>query len=161
MNNPMHLHVLGANQQESSVTENGLGILRDRADHEPAVCPWGKEDRKPCWLHQADHYKRSREVILSVLSVGEAHLGAVSSAGLSGKTETWTYWGESPEEPLRWWRACSLNSGAGAFCIQEEQAWGRNLSVCINISWEGKDVGARFLFVVFSDRTKGDGQKLK
>ncbi|TRZ17329.1 hypothetical protein HGM15179_009778 [Zosterops borbonicus] len=29
MNNPTHLHMLGANQQESSVTENGLGILMD------------------------------------------------------------------------------------------------------------------------------------
>lgn len=116
-----------------------------------AVCPWGKEDQKPPWLHQAEHYKRSREVIL----------GAVSSAGLSGKRETWTYWVESTEEPLRWWRACSLNSGTGAFYIQEEQAWGRNLSLCTNIWWEGKDVGARLLFVVCSDRTEGDGQKLK
>lgn len=29
MNNSMLLHMLGANQQESSMTENGLGILMD------------------------------------------------------------------------------------------------------------------------------------
>lgn len=92
------------------------------ADHEPAVCPSSKEDQKPRWLPQAEHYNRSTEVTLSVLSTSGTHLGGVASAGLLGTRETRICWGESTEEPLRWWRACSLNSEAGTFCTQEEQA---------------------------------------
>lgn len=98
-NNHMHLHMLQANQQ-SAPCQCGRKWPGNpdghQADHEPTLCPCCKEDQKPPWLHQAEHYNRSREVTISLSSALVRYIWVVCPVLGSWVKERHEYTGASP-----------------------------------------------------------------
>lgn len=130
-NNTVHQHRLGTDWLESSLSENTMGILGIMVNPKLQRHIAGSYSASRCWgLHLCKKGGQlfSWESGSSVSQGGSSFLltedwwghiwNTVSSLGLTGIRETWTYWNKSYTRPERWlkdWSICHITRSWGMF----------------------------------------------
>lgn len=162
MNNPMHLHMLGANQQESSLTGNGLGILMDTKLTVSLQCALVAKKTKsyPGCIRQNITTGQERWPSLCPQHQWDTS-GWCGQCWALGYKRDVNMMGRVHRRTTKMMKGLQLQQWIWDFLHPRRAGLGGNLSMCINTWWEGKDIGARLLSFVCSDRTAGHGQKLK
>lgn len=140
-----HLHMLGADQLESSLSEKGLDGC---GGHQLNISQWCDLVAKANILMgciKQSTITSSMEVIPHLIQHWRGcSWSTVSSSGLTSAKNPWTYWAESSEEMWRWlrdWTISPVRENWGFFILeksqedlftesQNHQVWKRSLRSC-------------------------------
>lgn len=165
-NNFIHPYRLGSQLAGKQVFRKYPGGPGGQVELTSVMCPHCKEAKSLLGCIRKNIASRSREATLPFLLALVGHVAFLCSSGLSSKREKQTYWSKSNKGTWRYLHHWSVSliwgnaEGDGTVQRETEKFQEVPINVC-KYPMNGIEDQHRFFSVVFSDRTRDNGLRLK